>query len=114
MNTVNKVILLGQLAADPDFKFLPSGKPVCKLRVLTNELRRDKAGELHERPEVHRVNVWGDEAKLCKRYLKQGRRVYLEGRIQTQHWKAKDNHQMETVEVTADKLVYLDSPDNSH
>ena len=107
MGSVNKVILVGNLGADPELKYTPSNRPVCNLSVATNEVWKDKAGQKQERVEWHRVNVWGDQAELCSKYLAKGRMVYVEGRIQTRSWDDKEGKKRYTTEVVADRVVFL-------
>jgi single-strand DNA-binding protein len=107
MGSVNKVILVGNLGADPELKYTPSNRPVCNLSVATNEVWKDKAGQKQERVEWHRVNVWGDQAEHCSKYLTKGRMVYIEGRIQTRSWDDKEGKKRYTTEVVADRVVFL-------
>src|SRR5439155_26258196 len=83
MGSVNKVILIGNLGADPELKYTPTNTPVCNLSVATNEVFKDKTGQRQERTEWHRVTVWRDQAENCSKYLAKGRSVYIEGRLQT-------------------------------
>jgi len=107
MGSVNKVILVGNLGADPELKYTPSNRPVCNLSVATNEVWKDKAGQKQERVEWHRVNVWGDQAEHCSKYLTKGRMVYVEGRIQTRSWDDKEGKKRYSTEVVADRVVFL-------
>ena len=107
MGSVNKVILVGNLGADPELKYTPSNRPVCNLSVATNEVWKDKAGQKQERVEWHRVTVWGDQAEHCSKYLAKGRMVYVEGRIQTRSWDDKEGKKRYTTEVVADRVVFL-------
>jgi single-strand DNA-binding protein len=107
MGSVNKVILVGNLGADPELKYTPSNRPVCNLSIATNEVWKDKAGQKQERVEWHRVNVWGDQAEHCSKYLAKGRMVYVEGRIQTRKWQDKEGKDRYTTDVVADRVVFL-------
>ena len=107
MGSVNKVILVGNLGADPELKYTPSNRPVCNLSVATNEVWKDKNGQKQERTEWHRVNVWGDQAEHCSKYLAKGRMVYVEGRIQTRSWDDKEGKKRYTTEVVAERVVFL-------
>jgi single-strand DNA-binding protein len=80
---------------------------VCNLSVATNEVWKDKQGQKQERVEWHRVNVWGDQAEHCSKYLAKGRMVYVEGRIQTRKWQDKEGKDRYTTEVVADRVVFL-------
>ncbi len=110
MGSVNKVILIGNLGADPELKYTPSNRPVCNLSVATNEVWKDKNGQKQERTEWHRVNVWGDSAEHCSKYLAKGRSVYVEGRLQTRSWDDKDGKKRYSTEVVADRVVFLGGP----
>lgn len=107
MGSVNKVILVGNLGADPELKYTPSNRPVCNLNIATNDVWKDKAGQKQERTEWHRVNVWGDQAEHCSKYLAKGRTVYIEGRLQTRKWQDKEGKDRYTTEVVADRVVFL-------
>lgn len=109
MGSVNKVILVGNLGADPELKYTPSNKPVCHLSVATNDVWKDKEGAKQERVEWHRVVVWAEQAEHCSQYLTKGRSVYVEGRLQTRSWDDKtDGKKRYSTEVMADRVVFLD------
>ncbi len=108
MGSVNKVILLGNLGADPELKYTPSNRPVCNLRLATNEVFKDKSGQRQERTEWHRVTVWGDQGENCSKYLQKGRSVYIEGRLQTRSYD-KDGQKHYATDVVADRVVFLGS-----
>lgn len=107
MGSVNKVILIGNLGADPELKYTPSNRPVCNLSIATNEVWKDKNGNKQEKTEWHRVNVWGESAEHCSKYLAKGRTVYVEGRLQTRSWDDKDGKKRYSTEVVADRVVFL-------
>jgi single-strand DNA-binding protein len=109
MAGVNKVILVGNLGADPELRYTPSGQAVCQLRLATTESRPDKSGERKEYTEWHRVVVWAKLAELCNQYLTKGRQVYVEGRIQTRDWNDKDGNKRYTTEIIANQVVFLSS-----
>jgi single-strand DNA-binding protein len=104
---VNKVILVGNLGADPDMRYTPSGQGVCELRVATSESWNDKNGQRQERTEWHRVVVWGKRAEICSKYLSKGRQVYVEGRIQTRSYDDKDGNKRYITEVIAQDVQFL-------
>ena len=89
--SVNKVILIGNLGAKPELKYLPSGQAVCELRIATNETFTDKNQQKQERTEWHRVVVWGKQGENCAQYLDKGRSCYIEGRLQTRSWDDKNS-----------------------
>src|ERR1700756_5073946 len=107
MGSINKVILIGNLGADPELKYTPSSRALCNLRVATTEVFKDKTGVKQERTEWHRVTVWGDQAENCSKYLSKGRPVYIEGRLQTRSWDDKDGKKRYSTEVVGDRFVSL-------
>ena len=106
MGSVNKVILVGNLGADPELKYTPSSRPLCNLRIATTDVFKDKSGQRQERTEWHRVTVWGDQAENCNKYLSKGRSVYVEGRLQTRSYD-KDGQKHYATDVVADRVVFL-------
>lgn len=107
MASVNKVILLGRLGADPEIRFTPGGQAVANFRMATSETWTDKNQQRQERTEWHRVVVWGKLAELCGEYLKKGRQVYVEGRLQTREWQDRDGQRRFTTEIVANQVVFL-------
>lgn len=107
MSSVNKVILIGNLGADPELRSTSSGTPVCELRLATNESWRDKQGTMQQRTEWHRVVVWGRQAESVSKYLSKGRSVYVEGRLQTREWNDRDGQRRYTTEIIASNVVFL-------
>ncbi len=104
---VNKVILVGNLGADPDMRYTPSGQGVCELRVATSESWNDKNGQRQERTEWHRIVVWGKRAEVCSKYLAKGRQVFVEGRIQTRTYDDKDGNKRYITEIIANDVQFL-------
>lgn len=113
--SVNKVILVGNLGADPEIRRLSSGDPVVNLRLATTETWRDRnSGERQERTEWHRVVIFNDNlAKVAEQYLKKGMKVYVEGQLQTRKWQGQDGQDRYSTEVVLQKfrgeLQMLDS-----
>lgn len=107
MASVNKVILVGNLGSDPEVRFLPSGQPVGNFNIATTEKWTAKDGNPGERTEWHRIVVFGKSAENCKEYLKKGRQVYVEGRLQTREWQDKEGQKRKTTEVIAQSVVFL-------
>jgi len=106
--SVNKVILLGNLGKDPEVKYTPSGTPVAKLAVATNERFKDKEGQWQDRTEWHNVVLWQRLAEIAGEYLKKGSKVYIEGKLQTRSWEDKQTNQKRYMtEVVANDLVLL-------
>ncbi|HZM17543.1 MAG TPA: single-stranded DNA-binding protein [Candidatus Krumholzibacteria bacterium] len=116
MASVNKVILLGNLGADPELRYTNSGTAVANFRMATNERWSDKNGTAQERTEWHNIVAWGKLAEICGKYLKKGRSVYVEGRLQTRSWDDQAGNKRYTTEVVAQVMQMLggrggDSPE---
>lgn len=107
MASVNKVILLGNLGADPEVRYTQSGQPVCSLRLATNEVWNDRDGNRQERTEWHSITVWGKTAELCGQYLSKGRQVYIEGRIQSREYTDREGINRRAYDIVSDKVVFL-------
>ncbi|MBM4334427.1 MAG: single-stranded DNA-binding protein [Deltaproteobacteria bacterium] len=110
MAGVNKVIIVGNVGRDPELRTTQGGQNVSTFSVATNERFKDKSGEWQDRTEWHRVVAWGRLAEICGEYLKKGRQVYIEGRLQTRDWEDKDGHKRYTTEVIAQSMQMLGSP----
>src|SRR5690348_13377676 len=104
--SVNKVILVGNLGADPEIRRLNSGDPVVNLRVATTETWRDKnSGDRQERTEWHRVVIFNDNlAKVAEQYLKKGMKVYIEGQLQTRKWQDQSGQDRYSIEIVLQKF----------
>jgi len=109
MASVNKVILIGNLGKDPEFKYTPGGQPVATYSLATTERFSDKGGQRQERTEWHNIVAWGKLAELSNQYLKKGRSVYIEGRITTRSWDDKDGVKRYKTEIVANSLQFLGS-----
>lgn len=108
MSGVNKVILVGRLGADPEIRYTQAGQGMCRFNMATSETWNDKEGQRKERTEWHRVVVWGKMATVCGEYLKKGRQVYVEGRLQTRSWEDKTTGAKRyTTEVVAATVQFL-------
>lgn len=105
--SVNKVLLIGRLGANPEIRYTPSGAAVANFNLATNENWTDKNGQKQERTEWHRVVVWGKLAQLCGEYLAKGKQAYVEGRLQTRQWQDKDGQTKYTTEVIATTVQFL-------
>ena len=108
MGSVNKVILLGNLGQDPEVRMTQGGQQVCTLNIATSE-SWVKDGKREEKTEWHRVVLWAKLAELASKYLKKGRRVYIEGRLQTRSWDDPNGQKRYTTETVATQLVFVDS-----
>lgn len=107
MSGVNKAIIVGNLGSDPELRHTQGGTPVANFRVATNEVFKNRDGERTERTEWHRVVAFGRLAEICGQYLKKGKQVYLEGRIQTRDWDDKEGNKRYTTEIVATQMVML-------
>ncbi|MFM0335231.1 single-stranded DNA-binding protein [Paraburkholderia fungorum] len=108
MASVNKVILVGNLGADPEVRYLPSGDAVANIRLATTDRYKDKAsGEFKEATEWHRVTFFGRLAEIVSEYLKKGSSVYLEGRIRTRKYQAQDGTDRYSTEIVAEQMQML-------
>jgi single-strand DNA-binding protein len=107
MSGVNKVILVGNLGANPEMRFTQGGTPVANLRIATTERWTDKSGQRQENTEWHRVVLWGKQAELAGQYLTKGRQVYVEGRIRTRQWQDKQGQTRYTTEIVGQTLQFL-------
>ena len=106
--SVNKVILVGNLGKDPEVKYTPSGTPVARLTLATNERFKDKEGQWQDRTEWHNVVLWQRLAEIAGEYLKKGSKVYIEGKLQTRSWDDKQtNLKRYMTEVVANDIVLL-------
>ena len=106
--SVNKDFLIGNLGKDPEVKYTPSGTAMAKFSLATNERYKDKSGEFQERTEWHNIVAWQRLAEIAGEYLKKGRSVYIEGRIQTRSWDDKQTGQKKYMtEIVANDLVLL-------
>ncbi|REG45420.1 single-strand binding protein [Paraburkholderia sp. BL6669N2] len=108
MASVNKVILVGNLGADPEVRYLPSGDAVANIRLATTDRYKDKASaEMKEATEWHRVSFFGRLAEIVSEYLKKGSSVYIEGRIRTRKWQAQDGTDRYSTEIVAEQMQML-------
>ena len=109
MASVNKVILIGNLGRDPETRYTTGGDAVTNLRIATTDTWKDKAGEKQERTEWHTVVLFGRQAEIAGEYLKKGRPVYIEGRLQTRKWTDKEGVEKYSTEVVGDRMQLLGS-----
>ena len=107
MASVNKVILLGNLGRDPETRYTTGGDAVTNLNIATSEQWKDKSGEKQERTEWHRVVLFGRQAEVAGEYLKKGRSVYIEGRLQTRKYTDTDGVEKYSTEIVADRMQLI-------
>ena len=104
---INKVILLGNLGQDPELRYTAGGQAVCNMRIATSEKWQGRDGQMNERTEWHTVVVWGKTGENCGKFLKKGRQVYVEGRIETREWEDREGNKRRTTEVKANRVLFL-------
>jgi single-strand DNA-binding protein len=105
---INKVILVGNLGADPDTRYMPSGKAVTNIRVATSESWKDKqTGDMQERTEWHSIVMYDKLGEIAAEYLRKGSQVYIEGKIRTRKWQDKEGKDRYTTEIIADQMQML-------
>ena len=107
--SLNKVTLIGNLTRDPELRFTPQGSAVCTFGLATNRQWSTDSGEKKEDVEFHRIVSWNKLAEICSQLLKKGRKVYVEGRLQTRQWQAQDGAQKSLTEVVISDMILLDS-----
>lgn len=107
--SLNKVILIGNLTRDPELRYTPQGTAVCTIGVATNRQWTTESGEKKEDVEFHRLVAWNKLAEICANLLKKGRKVYVEGRLQTRSWQGQDGAQRTTTEIILSDMLLLDS-----
>jgi single-strand DNA-binding protein len=107
MASVNKVILVGNLGKDPEVRFMPNGEAVCNFSIATTDSWKDKSGAKQERTEWHNIVMYRKLAEIAGEYLKKGRPVYVEGRLQTRKWQTKEGQDRYTTEIIADQMQML-------
>jgi single-strand DNA-binding protein len=110
-SNINRVIITGNLTADPDLRSLPSGTSICKLRVAVNTRRKDNStGEWVDKPNYFDVTVWGAQGENCARYLSKGRPVAIDGRLEWREWETQDGQKRQGIDIIADTVQFLSSP----
>ncbi len=110
MASVNKVIIVGNLGRDPEIRYTGSGQAVANFSVATSEKWTDKVSSRgQERTEWHRIVVWGKQAETCGRFLKKGRTVYVEGKLQTREYEDLNGNTRSITEIVASNIVFLGS-----
>jgi len=110
---INRVVLTGNLTADPELRSLPSGTSVCKLRVACNTRRKGPGGEWEDKPNYFDVTVWGAQGENAARYLSKGRPVAIDGRLEWREWETQDGQKRQAVDIIADSVQFLGSRDDS-
>lgn len=111
--SVNKVILVGNLGADPEIRALESGQKVARISLATNRSYNNRDGQRVDETEWHRVEVWGRLAEIAEKYLNKGRTIYVEGRIRTRKWTDQNNIEKYTTEIVGETLTMLGNRDDA-
>ena len=109
MLSVNKVILVGRLGANPELRYTPDGKAICTMSVATNRVFLDKEKNKQEKVIWHRVVAWGKQGEICKEHLAKGRQVYVEGRLENHSYSDKAGARHFSSEIVSNTVVFLDS-----
>ncbi len=107
MFSLNRAEVLGNLTRDPEVRTLPSGQAVCSFAVATNRRWKDKDGNLKEDTQYHEISVWGRLGELASQMLSKGKKVYVEGRLQTNSWDGNDGVKRSKTEIVADNFIPL-------
>ena len=107
--SVNKVILIGRLGKDPEIKYTPSGAPVAKFSLATDEVFKDRTGEQQRRTEWHSIVAWSKLAEICGEYLTKGKQVYIEGSIRSRQWEDQTGNKRTSYEIVAREMKMLGS-----
>jgi single-strand DNA-binding protein len=105
--SLNKVLLIGNLGADPEIRNTSGGQSVCNFNIATSRRWNNRDGQAQEETEWHRIVVWGRQAENCKEFLSKGRQVFVEGRLQTRQWEDQSGSKRYTTEVVAQNVQFL-------
>ena len=108
MASLNKVMIIGNLGADPEMRFTPGGDGVTSFRVACSHNYSNKDGEKKQETEWFSIVTWGKLAELCNQYLSKGKKIYVEGRLKTRSWEDKEGNKRYTTEVIANQVIFLD------
>ncbi|MFU8861677.1 MAG: single-stranded DNA-binding protein [Cyclonatronaceae bacterium] len=114
MASLNKVMIIGHLGADPDVRYSQNNTAIATLSVATNERYKDQNGDWQESTEWHRIVAFGRIAEICQEYLKKGSKIYVEGSLQTRSWEDKEGVKKYTTEIKARTLFMLDGKGDSN
>ena len=107
--SLNKAVLIGNLTRDPELRYTPQGTAVCTFGLATNRQWTTDSGEKKEEAEFHRIVAWNKLGELCAQLLTKGRKVYVEGRLQTRRWTGQDGAERTTTEIVINDMIILDS-----
>lgn len=107
--SLNKVILIGNMTRDPELRYTPQGTAVCTFGLATNRTWVTDGGDKKEETEWHRIVAWNKLAELCSQLLFKGRRIYVEGRLQTRQWTGQDGQPRQATEIVIEDMIVLDT-----
>jgi single-strand DNA-binding protein len=111
---INRVVMTGNLTADPELRSLPSGTSVCSLRIACNTRRKNgSTGEWEDKPNYFNVTVWGAQGENAARYLSKGRPVAIDGRLEWREWEAQDGTKRQATDIIADSVQFLGSREDA-
>ncbi len=110
MYSLNRATLIGNVTRDPELKQIPSGQSVCTFSIATNRSWKGADGTKQEASEFHNIVAWGKLAEICSQHLNKGRKVYIEGRLQTRDWDGQDGVKRYRTEVITENMIILDKP----
>jgi len=113
MFSLNRATIVGNLTRDPETRALPSGQTVCSFAVATNRRWRDKDGNTKEDTQYHEVTAWGKLGEFCAQFLTKGKKVYIEGRLQTNSWEGTDGAKRSRTEIVAENFIPLSPKDGA-
>jgi len=113
MAGVNKVILIGNLGADPEIRHLDGGSTIARFNIATTETYNNKSGERVEQTEWHRIEMWDNLAKIAEQYLKKGSQVYVEGKLRTEAWKDKEGVDRTTLRIRVTNMTLIGGRPNN-
>lgn len=111
--SLNKVMLIGNLTRDPEMRYTPQGTAVCTFGLATNRSWTTESGEKKDEADFHNIVAWNKLAEICAQLLKKGRKVYVEGRLQTRSWQGQDGTQKQRTEVVINDMVILDKKEGA-
>lgn len=107
-SSLNKATIIGNLTRDPELRQTQGGQSVCSFGVATNRTWRDASGEKQEQVEYHNMVAWGKLAEICSQYLNKGKKVYIDGRLQTRDWEGQDGVKRHRTEIIIENMIMLD------
>jgi single-strand DNA-binding protein len=109
---INRIVMTGNLTKDPELRSLPGGSSVCKMRIACNTRRKSASGEWEDKPNYFDVTVWGAQGENCSRYLKKGRPIALDGRLEWREWDTPEGQKRQAVDIIADSVQFLGGRDD--